>query len=303
MSRPEAITTAILENATLHGVCLRLVRDVITSPRHRVKGPQERDGTTLGRVSSALIEARRPTTWRDLRRNVAGILAECGYEVEVNKALVRRRGHANVDVYAIERTPPADVIVVECEHWKTLVRRSVVHGFRDVVTEIRANRGFIVSAIGFEGEAVDAAAYTGVRLVDWEGFQEQFVRRWFERYMVSRLEQESAALMQYIEPINSRLERKAEALPAEGRERLEALQRRHLVLSMAFTPSAWIPEPRGALTWPDIPLRAVLTSSEDVDLLPEDVLDARALRPLLDALTCIYRDAIADFEEVLGDQP
>jgi hypothetical protein len=250
-----------------------------------------------------LIEARSPTTWRDLKRNVARILAECGYEVEVNKARLRRRGRANVDVYAFERTRSPDVIIVESRHWKRLVPQSVVHGFRDVVTTIHAQRGFIVSAIGFEAEAVDAAAGTNIRLVDWEGFQEQFVRRWFERYMVPRLEQESAALMQYMEPINSRIRRKAEALPSERRKRFEALQRKYLVLSMAFTPNAWVSEPRGGLTWPDIPLRALLISSHGVDLFSADVLDAHALRPLLEALTGSYRDAIADLEEVFGDPP
>jgi hypothetical protein len=267
----------------------------------RLTGESE-TGTTLDGVSSALIEARSPTTWRDLRRNVARILAECGYEVEVAKALLQHRGRANVDVYAFERTRPPNVIIVECEHWKTLVSRSVVHGFRDVVTEIRANLGFIVSAVGFEAEGVDAAAYTSIRLVNWDGFQEQFVRRWFERYMMARLEEGSAALMQYMEPINSRIERKVEALPSEARERFEALQRRYLVLSMAFTPSAWIPQPRGGLTWPDIPLRALVTFSQDVDLLPADVLDAHALRPLQEALSGSYRDAIAEFEEVFGDR-
>jgi restriction system protein len=251
-------------------------------------------------VSSALIEARSPTSRRDLTRSVTKILAECGYKVEVAKALLPRRGRANVDVYAFERTSPSNVVVVESKHWKTLVPQSVVHGFADVVTELRANRGFVVSAIGFEAEAVDAAANTNIRLVDWVGFQEQFVRRWFEGYMVPRLEELSAALMQNIEPVNSRFEREAGALPSEVRERFEALQRRHLALSMAFTPSAWVPEPRGGLTWPDIPLRALLTFRQDVDLLPADVLDARALRPLLEALTGSYRDAIAEFEEVFG---
>jgi restriction system protein len=257
----------------------------------------------LGLVSSALIEAQRPATSRDLKRNVARILAECGYDIEVNRALLQRRNRANVDVYAFDPTSPPTVIVIDCEHWKTLVSEKVVHSFREVVTEIRANRGFIASAIGFEAEAVDATASTNVRLVDWEGFQQQFVRRWFERYMVPRLEEESAALMQYMGPINSRIAPEAEALPAEERERFQALQLEHLVLSMAFTPSAWVPEPKGGLTWPDIPLRALITFGKGADLIPADLLDARALRPLLEALIGRYRNATADFEGVLGYKP
>lgn len=251
-------------------------------------------------MSSTLIEARSPTTWRDLEQSVGRILTECDYEVEFEKALPRARGRANVDVYAVEHTSPPDRIVVECKHWRTLVRQSVVEGFRGVVTDSGANEAFVVSAVGFESGAVDTAAYTNIRLVDWEGFQEQFVQRWFERYMLPRLEQEMAALIEYTEPLNARIAHKAVGLSSEQRERLEALRRKHLVLSMAFMPSAWLPPPRGKLTWPNIPLRALLTSGDVADELAVDVVDTHALRPLLEVLTRGYRDAIAEFEEVFG---
>jgi hypothetical protein len=120
---------------------------------------------------------------------------------------------------------------------------------------------------------------------------------------VPRLEQEMAALIEYTEPINARIAHKTEVLPTEERERFEALRRKHLVLSMAFMPTAWLPPPRGELTWPDIPLRALLTFSEDADLLPADVLDAHALRPLLEVLTRAYREAITEFDEVFRARP
>lgn len=52
---------------------------------------------------------------------------------------------------------------------------------------------------------------------------------------------------------------------------------------------------------PDLPLRETMTD-EFVARFPDPVLDAAALRPLLDALTQAYRGAIAEFDQVFGER-
>ncbi len=45
------------------------------------------------------IETNAPTTWQDLEANVARILEECGYAIEVQKNVqLAGRGDVNIDV-------------------------------------------------------------------------------------------------------------------------------------------------------------------------------------------------------------
>ena len=49
----------------------------------------------------AVITARRPKDWQGLQRDVALILDECGFSVEVEKTVQLARGQANIDVHAV----------------------------------------------------------------------------------------------------------------------------------------------------------------------------------------------------------
>jgi restriction system protein len=251
---------------------------------------------------TALIEADAPTTWQELEARVAKVLGECGYEVAVQKNVPLARGDVDVDVWADDRSSPPNVIAVECKHWATAATKSVVHGFRTVVGDSGANTGLIVSTAGFQEGAVKAAAYSNVRLTNWVEFQEIFVGRWFGLYMASHLREEADPLVEYTEPINSRIFRKADALPDDRREQFKALREKYFGLGMGFIPMyVGIPGRSESPTIPDLPLRDTMIETY-VDYVPAQVLDATALRPLLGALKDAYASAIAEFDEVFGER-
>jgi hypothetical protein len=245
-----------------------------------------------------LIESESPATWRELEERVARILGECGYEVETQKTIRLARGLVNVDVYAVEQTTPPNVLVVECKNWKQPVTKTVVHSFRTVVVDSGANAGLIVSAAGFQSGAIEAAAYTNIQLVNWEGFQQLFVERWFIDFMSLRIREEADPLVQYVEPFNSRILQKADALSAERRQHFKELRQRLAMEMMGFLPMMW--QFPLSTELPDLPLRKALASSEVAAEFPDDVLDANALRPLMEALIRSYREAIAEFDQVFG---
>lgn len=261
------------------------------------------------RDMAPLIEPSAPSRWQDLEAQAAQILGECGYHVEVQKNVKLARGDANIDVWADEQASPPNIIVVECKHWATPATKNVVHGFRTVVGDSGANMGLIVSSAGFQDGAVEAAAYSNVRLLDWSQFQEMFVHRWFRQHFSPTLADEADALHEYTEPINSRIFRKADALPEPRREEFKALREQHAPL--AYTNFAFHPivlEHRlssVADAIPELPLRG---SGKDPDgrelvgLVPDDVLDATALRPLLDAMVDHSRRATAEFDHVFGER-
>ena len=115
-----------------------------------------------------------------------------------------------VDVYAEDlSSQPKTVYLCECKHWQSAVPQTVVHAFRTVVTDYGANWGFIISSAGFQSGAFEAAAKSNVRLLTWDEFQELFVDRWIENYMMPRLREEVEPLVDYTEPFNARVSRRA----------------------------------------------------------------------------------------------
>lgn len=255
---------------------------------------------------STLIEAAPPTTWQELEANVARILGECGYEVEVQKHVALARGDVNIDVWADEHASPPNVIAVECKNWVTPVTRHEVHAFRTVVGDSGANTGLLVSSAGFQRGAMAAAAYSNVRLLDWIEFQEMFVVRWYRNYFSPTLAEETDPLHEYTEPINSRIFKKADALREANRVQFKALRDRYFPLAVqnfAFHPIV-IDNllSKAAEDPPSLPLRTMAAAKEFDHLLPDDVLDAIALRPLMEASIEHSLLAIAEFDALFGER-
>src|SRR5260221_2436024 len=196
-------------------------------------------GPCMSSSQTALIEDGQPGTWQELQTAVARILAECGYDVAVQKHVQLARGESNIDVWADDHSSPANVIVIECKNWRTPATKAVVHAFRTVVGDSGTNTGLIVSREGFQDGDIEAAAYSNVRLLDWPQFQSVFCLRWFTRHMAPTVAELTDPLHEYTEPINSRIFRKADALPVDSQARFKTLRNRFLplaVTTMAFNP-------------------------------------------------------------------
>lgn len=120
-----------------------------------------------------------PGNWKELEALVAQLFREMGCEAQTSHSVVLPRGSVALDVYVNDRvlSPPA-VYVLECKHWSRPVPKAVVHAFRTVLTECGAHRGFIISTLGFQSGARDAAKHTNVDLLSWSELQALFFDRW-----------------------------------------------------------------------------------------------------------------------------
>ncbi|TGN65409.1 restriction endonuclease [Nocardioides eburneiflavus] len=255
------------------------------------------------------IEDAPPATWQDLEKMVARILRECGYEVDVQKYVELARGDVNVDVWADDHAEPPNILAIECKHWNRPVSKDVVHGFRTVVGDSGANTGLLVSSAGFQSGAKEAAAYSNVRLLTWNDFQQMYALRWFRSFMSPTIAEETDALHEYTEPINNRVFRKADALPAERQAAFAALRDVYMplmVTNFALHPvvvDSKLSPVKAEL--PRLPLRDVVQKPEGralLDALPDEVLDATALRPLMERLIHHSRSAIAEFDAIFGER-
>ena len=149
-----------------------------------------------------MITSVRPVDWRDLQNQVARILSECGFKAEVEKKVVTARGEVEIDVFAEEDVKGRRyTILCECKLWQSSVPQSVIHGFRTVVSDIGAHRGYIISSSGFQSGATSASEHTNVDIVTWGEFQDLFQTTWLENYLSPTITERLDRLMGFTEPL------------------------------------------------------------------------------------------------------
>ncbi|MFC2142630.1 restriction endonuclease [Acidobacteriota bacterium] len=254
-----------------------------------------------------LINSTEPSNWRALQSDVAKILTECGFNAETEKNIATARGEVQIDVFAEDssQAPPARYLC-ECKHWNSNIPREKVHAFRTVVHDYGANWGLMVSKLGFQSGAYAAAENTNLRLLNWQEFQELFHERWYREYMVKKLPPETESLVDYTEPINTRVFRKAGALPPESQERFSSLREKYGALAF-FALRFYMPRSPYGDSPPELPLRENLPElltygAADIRVLPENILDANTLRDLLDSIIEHLRIGTEEFDEVFGER-
>jgi restriction system protein len=253
-----------------------------------------------------------PTSWKDLQNRVAQILNECGLETDVEKQVDLARGRAEIDVWAHDaRSTPPQTYIIECKQWSAPVPQNVVHAFRSVVGDCGANWGAIVSSNGFQSGAYEAAKYSNVQLLTWREFQALFASAWFERHFCCKVAESCDPLIEYTEPINSRIFRKADLLSDIQRKEFKRLREVHLpfaafcmmikaqsigVRQMVFGCSA--------SAMPEIPLRNNIQNGAALldGGFRESILDAATYRELMSAIIEQAETAIASFDQLFGER-
>ncbi len=209
------------------------------------------------------------------------------------------RGSVSVDVFALDGAiMPAAKYICECKLWRRAVTRSVVHAFRTVLIDSGVSRGFLISSGGFQAGAKEAAEHSNVELVTWDQFQQLFAARWFREYMAPRLMDEGDALHEYTEPINSRVARREAELGRDQQTEALELRLSYRVPSFVLR-NLWFDPFERELPIPSLPLLESMPHADRIDL-PAEILEARHMRPLMDAVTSYYRKATATFDQVFG---
>lgn len=263
-----------------------------------------------------MIYASTPTNWQDLQIKVAQVFRDLGFRTEVEKKTNLVRGGAEIDVYAVDKTQnPETIYVCECKNWGTLVPQAVVHSFRTVVADAGAHHGLLVSKKGFQKGSYAAAQQTNIKLLTWEEFQEMFEDRWYWSHMIHSLKEERKPLTPYVELINSGIVRLVHnKLTPDQRTVYKDLRKEYEdIESLAFSLEDFKP---------DLPLSKYMLSDQQWNRLSEeglldevpplvttlrnvsgysDIIEAFALRDLLDALTFHLRRGSRTLDELFGE--
>ena len=111
--------------------------------------------------------------WKEYQEKVADLFKNLGCSVAIEHIVNGVRSNHKVDVF-VEFTSFGipQIWVVECKLWKKAITKEKIHALRDIVSQIGANRGILVSESGFQPGAYDAANLTNIMLTNLEKLHE-----------------------------------------------------------------------------------------------------------------------------------
>jgi hypothetical protein len=113
-------------------------------------------------------------TWKDLELKVLDLLTSLGYEAERNAKIKGARGKHQVDVAArFEFGGFRYLIIVECKYWNKKVDKNRVATLSNIVSDIGANKGIIISIKGFQKGAFELARNSNIELRSFNQFAKQ----------------------------------------------------------------------------------------------------------------------------------
>jgi len=220
-----------------------------------------------------------PETWKDLQNEVAEILKQCGFSVEIEKRIQTARGEVEIDVYAEEQVKGRKYsIICECKHWKSAIPQNVVHAFRTVVGDIGANIGYIISLNGFQIGSFKTSEFTNIELKNWLQFQESFFESWYEEYFSPELAKRTDPILSYSEPFVAKW---YHDMSDEDQLAYNELKNKYDMFGwivMGFTPYARTFNK----SIPSLPLtKEIPTSKEVSDRIPNEILTASTFKEFM----------------------
>lgn len=144
---------------------------------------------------------RVPDTWMELQDYVAQFLNQAGYHAVSPCTIETVRGSVEVDVLVESPDELVKKIICECKFWNTAVPKEKVHAFRTVVNDSGASLGLLISKVGFQSGAVEAAMVSNVKLLTWAGFTDLIRNKWIINQLKS-IKKDSAPLSVYTDPLD-----------------------------------------------------------------------------------------------------
>ncbi len=103
--------------------------------------------------------------WDEYQEETAEFFRSIGLEASTNVRLQGVRTSHDIDVVVRSNLFGFDLLwVIECKHWKEAVSKLHVLALREIVTDLGADRGILVSESGFQSGAIEAANLTNVQL-------------------------------------------------------------------------------------------------------------------------------------------
>jgi len=243
-----------------------------------------------------MITSKEPDSWQDLQNQVARVLEECGFEVDVEKKIETVRGEVELDVYAEEVIKGRKYsIAVECKNWSNNIPQHVVHSFRTVVADLGINAGYIVAKTGFQSGAFSAADLTNIELLTWSDFQAQFFESWYETYFTNMVAEKLDGLITYSEPF---LPPWFEAMKENDKNLYLGYKQQFDVFGMVMQSMGPWSRTLKPNEIAELPLIGRLAPGKERNTIPDEILNESYYREFLDRAIQYGEYAVSKFREL-----
>jgi|SRR5450759_23490 restriction system protein len=107
--------------------------------------------------------------WKKYQEEAAEYFRSIGLNTETDVTIKGVRTSHDVDVLVTSHYVGFDITwIVECKHWKNPVNKLHVLGLREIVSDVGADRGILLSESGFQSGAIEAANLTNIQVTSIE---------------------------------------------------------------------------------------------------------------------------------------
>jgi hypothetical protein len=111
--------------------------------------------------------------WKKYQEDAAAYFRSLGLDAWTDETIDGVRTKHDVDVLVKSHHVGFDITwIVECKYWKTPVTKLHVLALREIVADVGADRGIILSESGFQSGAEEAANLTNVQLTSLDEVRE-----------------------------------------------------------------------------------------------------------------------------------
>lgn len=112
--------------------------------------------------------------WKDLEEKVLELFHSLGFKTEQNIKIKGVRSIHEVDVLAIREFAGLEFkIIVECKFWQTKVKKTQVTALYSIVSDIGAEKGVIISKVGFQKGAFEFSKTSNIELYTYDEFKDK----------------------------------------------------------------------------------------------------------------------------------
>lgn len=102
--------------------------------------------------------------WKDYQDEAAAFFRGLGLDAQTDVRVQGVRTHHDVDVVVRLHQVGFEVLwLVECKHWRAPVSKLHILALREIVADVGADRGILLSEAGFQSGAIEAAKLANVQ--------------------------------------------------------------------------------------------------------------------------------------------
>lgn len=125
--------------------------------------------------------------WKVYQQQVAQFFTDLGLSATVEKEIQGARGKHKVDVFVTGRVHSFDLRwIIECKYWSSNIPKEKALALLSIVQDIGADKGILLSEIGFQSGAIRSSRNTNILLTSLADLKEE-MRESFVETIISSL--------------------------------------------------------------------------------------------------------------------